>query len=253
MTLAVSARIPDGVVIGVDSLSTVGGALQMGMMNAKVKCRQCGTENDLQNLQLPPVQFPVSTKPNAQKLFRFKDKYAVACFGNAFVNKKSMQAQVRALERNMETVNTVDTVAEKFLLHFEKQLHLEVKDLSKLPDNIFPFGFQICGTDIDEVPKTWVIQIGKQSSKKAEAQFGTTMSGDIALVHRLLQATGGQPQLQPNFASFSLGDAVEFVQFLIRFVADYQRFANMIPTVGGDIDIAILLTIQGLRGFTKNR
>jgi hypothetical protein len=244
LTLVVSARIPDGLVVGVDSLSTVGGALQ-AVVNAKVKCKQCGADNDITNLQLPPLQFPVSTKPNAQKLFKFKGKYAVACFGNAFVNQKSMQAQIRALESHMGEVSNVDTVAEKFLLFFEKQLQQEIKDMSKLPNNAILFGFQICGTDADEATKTWALHIGKQSTKKAESQFGTTMSGDVALVAKLLEATGGLPQLQPNFQSFSLGDAVEFVQFLIRFVADYQRFSNMIPTVGGEIDIAIVTNYSG--------
>ena len=184
-------------------------------------------------------------KPNAQKLFRFQKRYAVACFGNAFVNQKSMQAQIRELEGHLGDTTNVDTVADKFVLHFEKQLLQEIKDLNRLPKGSIAFGFQVCGADLDGVLKTWAVHIGNPCTKKAESQFGTTMSGDVALVGKLAQATGGVQQLQPNFQTFSLGDAMEFVQFLIKFVADYQRFSSMIPTVGGKIDIAIVTNYSG--------
>jgi len=247
LTLVVSARIPDGVVIGVDSLSTVGGSLNV-QMDAKFKCNNCGSENEVKQMQLPTFQFPVSTKPYAQKLFKFKGKYGIGCFGNAFVNQKTMQSQIRSLEKNNpDEVKSVDEIANKILYHFEKQLHQEAKDITKIPPNVFPFGFQIVGFDDDGQGKTWLVQIGRQSTKKLEDQIGTTFAGDIALVQKLLIATGGVPQLQPHLQSFSLGDAVEFVEFLIRFVADYQRFANMIPTVGGDIDIAIVTSYSGFK------
>src|SRR5579864_7001647 len=97
MTLVVSVRIPDGVVLAVDSLSTVGGTLNFAM-NADFKCKSCGTSNEVKNLQLPQVGFPMSTKSAAQKLVNFKKKFGIAFFGNSFVNKKSILSQVKSLE-----------------------------------------------------------------------------------------------------------------------------------------------------------
>ncbi|MBI1954782.1 MAG: hypothetical protein HYS38_00140 [Acidobacteria bacterium] len=220
-------------------------------VDASFKCTNCQTENELKSLQLPPVQFPVSTKPYAQKLFKFKDRFAIGCFGASFVNQKSMLHQIKSLEANVETVTNVDTVAEKIMYHFHKEFEKEVKDLSKLPSDVFPFGFQVVGFDSDGVGKTWIVSIGRQPNKHAETKLGTTYSGDIALIRKLMEATGGIPSLQPNLQTFSLQDAVEYAQFLIRFVADYQRFSNMIPTVGGEIDVALVTDYAGLKWIKR--
>src|ERR1700722_5503325 len=126
MTLVVSVRIPDGVVLAVDSLSTVGGAFNFAM-NADFKCKSCGTSNEVKNIQVPQMAFPISTKSSAQKLVEFKKKYGIAFFGNWFVNKKSMYSQIKSLEAHMnEEIGSVDKAVEKIVYHFEKELKTEL-------------------------------------------------------------------------------------------------------------------------------
>jgi hypothetical protein len=245
LTLVVSAIVPDGIVIGVDSLSTTSGIMNMKVAG-KFNCKSCGTVNDVNQVQIPPLQFPVSTKPYAEKLFKFKDRFAIACFGNAFVNHKSMQSQIRELEKGTDPISNVDVLADKLLYHFEKELKQEIKDLSKIPPGAIPFGFQVAGFGVDGESKVVALQVGQKPEKQPMSK-GVVFSGDTALVQKLLEATGKTPQLQPNLPSFSLWDAVEFVEFLIKFVGDFQRFANMIPTVGGEIDIALVTSYSGFK------
>lgn len=253
MTLAVSVRIPDGVVIAVDSLSTVGGNLNL-VVDAGFKCKTCQTENEIKNLRLPPVAFPVSTKSYAQKLFKFREHYGVACYGNGFVNGKTMHNQIRSLEQSISgQISTVDVVAEKLLYHFEKELRSEVKDLDKLPEKFVPFGFQAVGFDGNGLGKTWIVEMGRLPNKRAESQPGATYSGDIGLVMRLLKQDPSIPTPLPNWQTFSLQDAVDYAKFFIRFVADYQRFANMIPTVGGDIDVALVTSYSGFKWIEQKK
>ena len=253
MTLVVSVRIPDGVVLAVDSLSTVGGTLNLSM-DAGFKCKSCATENEVKNLQLPPMAFPVSTKSSAQKLVKFKNNFGVACFGNSFVNQKSVLNQIKTLENSIEEpMSSVDSVAEKLLYHFGKELTREVEDLAKLPEKVVPFGFQVVGFDANGVGKTWVIHMGRQPTKRAEVELGTTYSGDIGLLQKLLKEEPDLPTPRPHLQSFSLQDAVDYTKFLIRFVADYQRFANMMPTVGGDVDVALVTSYAGFKWIERKR
>lgn len=256
MTLVVSVRIPDGVVLAVDSLSTVSGAFNFAM-DAEFKCKSCGTPNEVKNMQVPQVAFPISTKSSAQKLVKFKEKFGVAFFGNSFVNKKSILSQIKSLEAHIEEdVTSVEKAAEKISYHFEKELNAELGPaIAQVPDNAMFFGFQIVGVDSSGLPKTCIVQMGKEPKKTVEQELGTTFSGDVALLLRLMQPVpgGGLPVPQPNLLSFSLQDAVDYAKFLIRFVADYQRFANIIPTVGGDIDVALVTGYSGLRWIERKR
>jgi len=201
---------------------------------------------------LPPVSYPVSTKSSAQKLIKFKENFAVAYFGSSFVNKKSILSQVKSLENNIrDEISSVDVVADKVFYHFEKELKKDIQDLSKLPDHVVPFGFQVVGFDANGVGKTWVIHMGKKPTKAAETELGVTYSGDIQLLQRLFGQDPSFPDPRPNLLSYSLQDAVDYAKFLIRFVADYQRFANMIPTVGGDIDVALVTNYSGLKWIER--
>lgn len=253
MTLAVSVRIPDGVVLAVDSLSTVQGSLNL-KMDAGFKCQQCGKENQVKDMKLPPLPYPVSTKSAAQKIVKFRDSFGAAFFGSTFVNRKSMLSQIKTLESRLSgTVAEVDEAADIIFNHFVTELKEEVKDLSQIPDNAIPFGLQVVGFDAAGRGKTWVIQMGKTPKKWAESELGMTTSGDLALVQKLLRQDLGFPTAQPNLLTFSLQDAVDYAKFLIRFVADYQRFANMIPTVGGDIDVALVTSYAGFRWIERKR
>ena len=53
--------------------------------------------------------------------------------------------------------------------------------------------------------------------------------------------------LEPVIGALSLQDAVDYAEFLIQSTMGVQRFANMIPTVGGEIDIALITNYTHFR------
>ncbi|MBK6498380.1 MAG: hypothetical protein IPG00_09510 [Saprospiraceae bacterium] len=50
-----------------------------------------------------------------------------------------------------------------------------------------------------------------------------------------------------NFGAFSLQDGIDFCDFLTNTTSSYQRFANMIPTVGGHVDIGMITQYAGFK------
>ncbi len=50
---------------------------------------------------------------------------------------------------------------------------------------------------------------------------------------------------------FSLQDAIDYAKFLIRTTADYQRFSGRMPTVGGEIDVALITNRHGFRWIAQ--
>ena len=51
----------------------------------------------------------------------------------------------------------------------------------------------------------------------------------------------------------TLQDAIDYAIFLIRTTIDYQRFATMVPTVGGDIDVAIITHHGGFQWIQEKK
>ena len=67
----------------------------------------------------------------------------------------------------------------------------------------------------------------------------------------MVQAVWGlhktHPESQPPYHVFSLQDAIDYAEFLIRTTIAHQRFSQTIPNVGGDIDIALVTPFDGFQ------
>lgn len=249
MTLVVSVRVPDGIVLAVDSLSTTRARLNIEA-DVETTCEKCGAKVLVPKLKVPPIGVPASTAAFAQKLFPFVGKFGVATYGNAFVNKQSLYSQIKQLEKRLShDIVSVDDATRKLGEHFMHELEQEVGNMSRLPKGYFSFGFQIVGFTSPEstTGKTWAVQIGKQQREEPFEAFGCTVSGDRQVVLKLWKEEKDIPAPKPVYGSFSLQDAIDYAEFLIRTTSDYQRFANMIPTVGGDIDIALVTPYAGFK------
>ncbi len=80
MTLNVSLRVPDGIVIASDSLSTLTQAINQ-KLTVTGKCEKCGEITEIKDAQAPPMTIPSSTWPYTQKLFSVKDRFGLAIYG----------------------------------------------------------------------------------------------------------------------------------------------------------------------------
>jgi 20S proteasome alpha/beta subunit len=240
MTLVVSLRIPDGIVLAADSLSTAIGTMGIAA-NIKTKCPKCNNDIELKDLKIPPLAIPSSVQSFAQKLFPFKEKFGAAFFGAGILNNKTIFYHVQNLEneKKKKEYANVSEVANEFKDYFYRELRNQVADLDKAPDDFRPLGFHIVGYDAQE-GKTMEVVIGKVPKVNEIKGIGCTVSGERGVVAALWELAKTDPRSQTLFQHFSLQDAIDYAEFLIDTTARYQRFANQIPTVGGEIDIALI-------------
>jgi hypothetical protein len=258
MTLNVSLRVPDGIVIDSDSLSTLTQAVNQ-KLTVTGKCEKCGEITEIKDAQAPPMTIPSSTWPYTQKLFPLKNRFGLAVYGWGFVNNRSIYNHMIDLVPKLpEEKGEADffAVLSDFIVgYFHDQL---VAQLTKMqlsielqPDDWFPFGFQFVGfargANGEPVSRTHLIGIGKKTKVDIYDEIGYTISGDPTVVNMLWNA----PSHRLNLASFSLQDAVDYVKFLIRTTSEYQRFSGNMPTVGGEIDIALLTNHRGFQWIAQ--
>lgn len=247
MSLVVSLIIPDGVVIAADSLSTVQGQIALqAKLNAE--CPKCGEKIELNDLPLPPMATALSTSSFAQKLFPFGGKFGVGAFGLSVLLGKTVGYIVETVEHEVaqEDIQRVTDLANIIQERFDKLVREQFKDIDNAPDNFYPLGFHVVGYDGDD-GKIVEVKIGKKSEIVPHVEPGCTFSGTGQVVLKLWELGQKDRTQQTNFAIFSLQDAIDYADFLINTTASHQRFAVMIPTVGGEVDIAL---ITPYRGFT---
>lgn len=258
MTLNVSLRVPDGIVLASDSLSTVSQSITQ-QINAEAKCEKCGNQVEIKGIKAPPMTVPSSTFPFAQKLFPVIGMFGLAVHGSGFVNGRSIYNHIIELDPKLPRAgeNLFDEVAAKIVEYFKNQLLIEWKtagvkeDLQ--PETFRPFGFQLVGfakdKNGDPAAQTRVIRVGKAPTIEPQNDIGSTVSGDTSVV-RLLWPKG---DTGANYAAFSLQDAIDYAAFLIKTTADYQRFSGKMPTVGGEIDIALITNHLGFRWIAQKK
>jgi hypothetical protein len=128
----------------------------------------------------------------------------------------------------------------------KEQLKRDNISIDTLPDDETILGFQIVGYD-DTQPKTINLHIGKDVVPQVFDGSGCTISGRQEVAQAIWGLYHQQPESQPPYQIFSLQDAIDYAEFLIRTTIDHQRFSQTIPNVGGDIDIALVTPFDGFR------
>lgn len=254
MTLNVSLRVPDGVVIASDSLATLVQPINQ-KMTVSGKCDKCGEPVEIKDVQTPPISIPSSSWPYVQKLFPIQGRFGLATYGFGFVNQRSIYNHVIELVPTLPNpaagVDQFDVLSKRIADHFHQELEIQLKAiglaLDLQPDDWAPLGFQFVGFGSNgtgmPTSKTSLIQIGKAVQTQTFNTIGCTISGDTKVAQMLFR--------QANWASFSLQDAIDYAKFLIRTTADFQRFSGNMPTVGGDIDIALLTNHRGFQWIAQ--
>ena len=240
MTLVVSLRIADGVILSADSLQTSMGSMQPELKNFKVKSPTTGEEIDVPNVKFPPINIPSSTSSFAQKLFPFKKKYGVAIFGSNILNGRTIYNHIKTLEKSIDGEITLDEVQQRITDYFQPQTDQQIAAIPNYDPAKTLFGLQIVGfeNDDDITGSTLEFNFGANSTIKKHKPIGCTLSGDNSFALKIFEAA--QQRSQINIGGFSLQDGIDFCEFLTNSTTDFQRFANMIPTVGGNVDIALI-------------
>jgi hypothetical protein len=259
MTLNISLRVPDGIVLASDSLATVAQSINQ-KINVKGQCDKCGGVIEIKDVQTPSLSVPASTWPYAQKLFPMPRKFGLTTYGWAFVNARSMYNHVLQLTSDLLADEsqefTFDYVSTKIGEYFHGQLKSQLSktgiQIDLQPDNWFPFGFQFVGFSKDAagepIARSRMIKIGKNVASDTFEGIGCSVTGDGSVVQKLWPGGGNAGA---NFQVFSLQDAIDYARFLISTTSQYQRFSGNLPTVGGEIDVALVTSYRGFRWISQ--
>jgi hypothetical protein len=258
MTLTISVKVPDGIVLAAESLQTIESTI-IGKERFGVKCPQCSNEFAISELSIPPVRIPSGASYTANKLYeitRRNPTVGIATYGVGFLQGQTIESHVRTFEgQKVSGKESLDELSEKLLLYFQEIVKKET-DVSKLPKDVEPVGFQVAGFDRDSTEgRINLIKTGKDPRIEPQhfGTFGCTWAGDGRVVSKLWKSDPSIPISKPTYGLMTLQDAIDYAIFLIRTTIDYQTFATMIPTCGGDIDLLVITYDKGLEWIQKKR
>jgi hypothetical protein len=247
MTLIVSLRIPDGIVIAGDSLATMMSNMQISA-DINVVCPDCGHSHTLQRHPVVNMQMPATTFSYAQKIMPMLREYGIGTFGQGKVGGKTIYYALREFEQSLYTtqrvalIKSVEDVATAIGKHIQNLLEQDLRSINKLfedvADDWFPVGFHVVGYTKGE-PQVYILRVGKQLEITLMNEE-CSVSGQSDIVAALFQMQNAKPTLKPAYNVFTLQDAIEYAKFLIQTTSLQQQFSSTIPTVGGDIDVALL-------------
>ena len=260
MTLTISVRVPDGIVLAADSLVSISTALT-ATGELGVKCPKCEEDIKISDFKLPPIRMPAGSSPFGRKLFNIKKdevNHGIVVYGTSSLNGRTVESHIREFEK-MKIVGkeTVEEVAKKLADYLFAKVKEDVKDLSKIPEQGLVIGFQVAGYDKEDVKigKTFLVKIGQKVTIEPKHTLGysCSMGGEGQVVRKLWKVDPNIPIAKPQYQFMTLQDAIYYAIFLIRTTIDYQRFATMVPTVGGDIDVAIITHHGGFQWIHEKK
>jgi hypothetical protein len=119
-------------------------------------------------------------------------------------------------------------------------------------DDWSPLGFQVVGYDGDKIAALEV-SVGKEVKVKQHNGLGIVASGQTNVINALGGLHKANPQERPVYEAFSLQDAIAYSEFLISATASHQRFARTTPTVGGEIDIALVTPFDSFQWIQQKK
>lgn len=252
MSLVVSLRVPDGIVVCADSLSTARTNVQMVLEDLQIKCPECGSSIEKDRLKLPAVPIPFSASSFTQKLVPLFEQYSIASCGLGIIYGRSAMYHLRLLEmEHQENIPKLEELTDKLVSYFESQLESQFPGYKeKAPEDWFPIGFHLNGYE-DQHPRTYEIFVGKKSIIRKHELIGCTIGGDMTVVQKLWEIGKKDSGLQFKYGLLSLQDAVDLGTYLIETTSSFQRFANVVPTVGGAVDVALVTPFDGFRWISE--
>jgi len=137
MTLIVSMRIPDGIVLAGDSLSTLlRGTEVQGDLD--IKCPRCGHDH-VATAKLQGAALPATSLSFAQKIFPFFDSFGIGTSGAAQLGGKTIYFAMRELEQEIRKSPTtahpasVSDVAKLIGDRALQLLHADAQNLGLTP------------------------------------------------------------------------------------------------------------------------
>jgi 20S proteasome alpha/beta subunit len=255
MTLIVSVISADGIVIAGDSLASLHRQINVSKPS-EITCPKCEHTHVVQaNFQGNVRQ---STYAHTEKVFPFLEKYGIGVFGAGLIGNFSVNFLIRSFEDYVKPriakgrlyINGVSDLARELGVNQHSLLIKEIErhnqSLDDFPDNHIFVGFQVVGYDLKQ-PKIIEVLLGKEVNMNVFENLTCYASGNTKIVEMIREHYKKEIGTEPLYKIFSLQEAIDYVEFLIRTTIDYQRFSPEIPNVGGSIDIALVTPFDDFR------
>lgn len=219
MSLVVTVRTPDGVVLAADTLTST--------MTQHPGSPAQG--------QPSPVIRSLTLSTTATKIFPYLDMFGVGAVGNSLAGGQSLGMVLRELEDDLLQAGTMErtglkTAAEKVSARVREKMKGEAGQINML----------ICGFEAGEFSTVDVtVRDGDIRAKDPIRGGGVTVAGENSVVTALwglakTRNTSGGHRVA------TCRDAADYATFLIRTTRDYQHFFTEPQTVGGGIDIGLV-------------
>lgn len=263
MTLTVSILVPDGIVLGAESMATLSS-------NLNLICSKCKNNFFIEGLSCPKCKeeikpnFPVSNSIYANKLFKIKDRnIGITTAGSGFVTGRTTESHIREFESiRLVERDTIEDIAKKLGEYFLEQAKnvLSPEKFKNFPTGINFIQFLVSGyNDVDiskgdvKIGKSFNVIVGKELKIESvhEKGYGTHIQGDSRVVLKLWKKDPEIPIADVPFNLLPLQDAIDYARFLIKTTIGYHRFAVMLPTCGGEIEIAVITPQNGFQWINK--
>lgn len=251
MTINVSVRVPDGIIVASDSLASFVLPLQQKIQVA-MKCQQCGHDNPPGIINTPPIGLPGNSTPLASKMF-YVGNFGLTFFGASAINGRSLFNHVMVFrttiyKEGMQIGDVADGLATMLSNAIKADINLQGSASPGQPIG----GFQVSGYDDEDIDvgRTAVVQyfVGKEPVRADYQDHDLTVTGDDRVVKMLFTKTA-----HPNFDRMTIPDAIDYARFLVQTTSDYHRFADKVPTVGGPTEIALITKWIGFRWVERKK
>ena len=255
MTTNVSIRVPDGIVVASDSLASSLVAVQQ-QFQLRMKCGNCGHDNPSGPIQTPPIAIPGSSTPLANKLF-YVGNFGMACYGASTINGRSLFNHLMVYRTTQYRDGmTLHEVADAFASVLDAAIAQDPV-MKGAPNGNPVGGFQISGYDTDDIDtgKTSIVDlhIGQKPVRQDTQSYGLTVTGNAEIAEMLASGPQKGASSKPNCGRMTIPDAIDYARFLVQTTSDYHRFADMVPTVGGPTEIALITKWIGFRWIERKK
>jgi hypothetical protein len=244
MTICVSVKVRDGLVLGTDSITQIWGQDQ-----------QTGN------------QVPIKNYANARKLFQIKDfRIGVMTYGIGNLGPRSVYGFVRDFNSRYDDAPNVESVSQA-LFEFVSAAYQGQFGGTEGP----PLGFFVAGYSPDgDFPEEWEFQLPQDQSThlvRPREQFGASWRGvsipftrlykgfDPRAVERLKEMEVPEETMQVleqysspiAYDGMPVQDAVNFAAFVLQTTIGIATFELGTPSCGGPLQVATVLPEKGFK------
>lgn len=261
MSLIVSVRIPNYVIIAADSSFTLMEFHGKKYDNIEAVCPNCNDKHNVKHEYNIPSRI-AHNFTNVDKIMPFLEKFAIGVWNSGIINNISAHHSIKIVEQNIEKIlknqpeikkYDIEYIANLIQEEFYKLFNKDNDNYNKLIQD-YPHIINLHLVGCTElIPQAAEINISKDPADIIiHKSFGCTISGENKLIKSMWDMDVNHINesgidITPAYNIFSLVDGIEYAEFLIKYTMEYQKFSKYIPNVGGDIRIAYISKYDGFQ------